>query len=390
MLLSARKLFLPRNTLPRRRHCANKAVRERKQDLNLHRLTAPPHYPISEHPKLKYIVDNTNWTSLHTTPKEPVISSSSSSKSSRWQRVKQSALISPEAVVEAFEAEYSPNEPVPLYLLNTAIIAYGKMQLGHRILDIVLLELEKGSFTLNRTHVTSLISALSRSGDLESVLVLYQLIKPMGIHSVTLISIIDSLTRSGHFELITVLWDDWRKTNADVPPINLYTTIAEAAIKADRYDVWIDAELSARKDYENAVATGKLSAIATSQVTAKHCIYTASLLALCWVPKLRLISDSERKSLTEMLRRWDGVRPALPGLPLTKAEIAAWKADIDYCILINDKHGPLPTEHEPSTSMSEHTTWNGTTDDIDEIEAHEARILEAVDKIKRNSESKPL
>lgn len=334
-------------------------------------------------------MDNTNWLGASSQRAGEPPAPNTANKKSQWKNVKESTLISPAAVVEAFEAEYNPNSHFPHHLLSKLIVNYGKMQLGHRILDIVSIEIEKGSLRPNRVLVTALLSALSRSGDLDSVLVLYHLMLPRGINSVVLIAIIDALSRSGHFELIPVLWKDWRETKEYLPTLNLYTTIAEAAIKAMRFDVWIEAELASRKDYDDAIASRKLSQIASSQLTAKHCIHVSQLLILRWIPNLRLIPDSTREALSERLQRWQDIRPALPGLPLTKAEIEEWRADMDLVFLTHENHGPL----ELAAATSSDTKWNDfydeLTDDVGD-EAHEANILEALDKIKRNSESSSL
>ena len=301
---------------------------------------------------------------------------------------------SPESVVEAFEKEYDPDTPVPPFLMNKVIVSYGKLQLGLRVLDVVVREVEKGQLKLRPTHLTSLLGALSRSGDLESVMVLYHLMLPHGIRSVTLITMLDGLARSGHIELIMRLWKDWHQTRTELPILNLYTTIAEATIKSGRFDAWLEAETQAKKDYEEAKASRKLSQIAIAQLTPKHCMYVSQLLIKKWVSSLRLIMpEEERTNITQELQRWVAIRPALPGSPLKDAEITAWNDLIEAITIINQKYGTLDQqdfvlEQEPVKNLGEPDFW--LNDDDMEIERHDARILAAVDAVKQRVASKPL
>lgn len=262
---------------------------------------------------------------------------------------------SPEAVVSAFEENFEQNMDIPPFLVNTLIGAYGKLELGHRVLDLVLQETKKGVFRPHKRHLTNLMGALGRSGDLEASIALYHLMSISEADSITLISIIDILSRAYHAELAFQLWRSWRLSNPSLPVLNVYTTLSEAAIKAHRFDIFQQAEMDARMEYHKALASKKLSRIASLQYTPKHCIYLSTLLLRFWIPSLRPIMPQDiRLTLNDTLTTWTKVRTTLPGSPLSSNEISQWESDVDFWISINSSYGPSIDVGQPSEISTPH------------------------------------
>jgi len=251
------------------------------------------------------------------------------------------APLSPEKLTKTFERLYDPHRSIPPSLMNVIIGAYGKMELGHRILDVVVQETKKGLFVPQTRHLTNLIGALGRSGDLDAALTLYYLMIPLDIDCVTFISMVDVLSSSHHPDLAFSLWKDWQHSAHCYPILNVFTTLSEAAIRANRFDLFQEAEMAARELYHKAVAEKRLARIADSQYTPKHCIHVSRLLKRFWYPMLRPITPEQLKESVKMsLQAWINVRSALPGSPLTAPEISQWEADVDAWMSCNDLYAP--------------------------------------------------
>lgn len=354
----------------------------------------PPDTSDPKFPELKYLIRHTNWTRSFRSEEDGPNSHIFGDKLPvHWQNVIEKSGTSPKSVVERFEAVLSKSQPVPPRLINVIISAYGRLQLGHRVLQIIVGEVEKGLFVPQRRHLTNLIGALSRSGDLESVLALYKLMEPHGIQCVTFITLIDSLSRANYPELIYPLWKEYQTQAQEWPVMNLYTTICEASIKANLFDVFREAELQARHDYKEALASKSLSRIASSQLTPKHCIFISELLRTRWLTTLRpIIPQSILDDATQELSKWRTIRPALPGVPLNATEIQAWHDDIDKWTELEARYGMLP-RHDAAQDKEtlwnqdgdfygreeDGATWKGDSYAHQSEEEHEERVLKALD-----------
>ena len=292
--------------------------------------------------KLKYLVSAC-------TPNSRLLSHSKSlfgSKKSdplayRWKKQLLEPPVSAEKVVRTFESLYDPNRAVPATLMNVVISAYGKLELGHRILDLVVEETRKGAFVPQVRHLTNLIGALGRSGDLEASLVLYDLMIPLEIDCVTLISIVDVLSRQRQPDLAFQLWKIWKTSTRFYPILNVYTTLSEAAIRARRFKLFQESELEARRAYHEAVDAKRLAKISDSQYTPKHCIHLSRLLHCYWFPRLRpIMPQTQKLNVESTLKTWIAIRPNLPGSPLSSREIIEWEKDVDSWISCNDLYAP--------------------------------------------------
>lgn len=296
--------------------------------------------------KLKYLVSKASENRVvSTTLNRDVLVHSRSHNV--WNEVYHMKAQNPKEIVIEIERLYEGTGEISPSVLPAMLSAYGKTNNVNRLVDILVTEVDRNQLQLQWRHLTQLISSLGRSQNISCAMALYDLLAPKYQSSIVLNSIVDALSHNHRPDLAKRVSHEWLLKHPRIHDINMYTTLAEAALKHHQFDWFQSIELDCRNNYHSALSSNRVALVSSSQYSPKHCVHVSSLLRRNWLPTLDIPKSSHSyRTVSISLAQWNHIRPSLPGNPLKKEEIDRWESDVDQWLVVLREHLQHTPTHE--------------------------------------------